>query len=65
MSVSSNPTTHNSVTLNLFQGPSGRTNGARGLGGKQASKPASSYSVREEKWALKQVQGDDIGNVAA
>ena len=52
----------NPVTLNLFQGPSGRALSAKRRGGVLVSSFASQCSGNGAKWTLKQVQGDDNGN---
>jgi hypothetical protein len=46
------------VTLNLFQGPSGRMHRAGGMRAVLAGLLAIPYAARAEKWTLKQVQGD-------
>ena len=53
---------NNPVTLNLFQGPSGRTLSSLRRGGIVASSLATRRSGNGVKWTLKQVQGDDNGN---
>ncbi len=55
------PAPINPVTLNLFQGPSGRKRGAIGRGAHLTARLATQASGRGAKWTLKQVQGDDIG----
>ena len=47
------------VTLNLFQGLSSRKFGVSRMGTKLAVEPAISRSGHWDKWALKQVQGDE------
>jgi hypothetical protein len=49
----------NPVTLNLFQGPSGRKRGATRTGTHPAVWLATARSGCAEKWTLKQVQGDE------
>ena len=53
------------VTLNLFQGPSCNTPGECGQGATLRRRGAASRqaegSVLAEEWALKQVQGDEKG----
>ncbi len=49
----------NSVTLNLFQGPSGLTNGASRKGANREVMLENQSTGCAVKWALKQVQGDD------
>ena len=48
------------VTLNLFQGPSGRKPGASRTGTGPTGLLATARSGWEAKWALKQVQGDGV-----
>ena len=55
------PTQTNPVTLNLFQGPSGRKLGARRTATQPTAWPANARSDCAEKWTLKQVQGDEYG----
>ena len=47
------------VTLNLFQGPSGRKYSVIRSGGMAASFRAAQSIGRGAKWTLKQVQGDE------
>ncbi len=47
------------VTLNLFQGPSGRKSGASRRGTQPIGLFATARFGCGEKWALKQVQGDE------
>jgi hypothetical protein len=47
------------VTLNLFQGPSGLTAGARRLGGITPAASKIRTAALGAKWALKRVQGDE------
>ena len=53
------------VTLNLFQGPSGRTRGASRIGTQLAAQRATARSVWGAKWTLNQVQGDEVGSGAS
>ena len=53
------PATTKPVTLNLFQGPSGSKRGASRTGAQPIGMLATAHSGCAEKWALKQVQGDD------
>ena len=48
------------VTLNLFQGPSRRTDEDLELLHDGAAGHSCKASERNEKWTLKQVQGDEI-----
>ena len=48
------------VTLNLFQGPSGRKPGASRKGTGPTGLLATARSGRWEKWALKHVQGNGV-----
>ena len=59
MMVATKPTPTNPVTLNLFQGPLGRKRGARRTVAQPIGMLATAHSGCAEKWALKQVQGDD------
>ena len=64
MTFASIKKTH-SVTLNLFQGPSGGKFGESRIGAKPAGLlviPCSGYG---DKWTLKQVQGDGRGGPGA
>ncbi len=47
------------VTLNLFQGPSGRKGGASRRGNPPLGLLAASRFGRGENWTLKKVQGDE------
>ena len=49
------------VTLNLFQGPSGRKRGAIRKDTRPTGRLAMARSVSAETWTLKQVQGDLVG----
>ena len=51
----------NPVTLNLFQGPSGRTGGANRTGTLATGLLAAQHFGWGAKWTLKQVQGDETG----
>ena len=48
-------------TLNLFQGPLGSKFGASRMGAKVADLLTIARSGSEDKWTLKQVQGDELG----
>ena len=54
----------NLVTLNLFQGPSGRNCGVIRRGIHPTGRLAAARSGQAAKWALKQVQGDEQGKAA-
>ena len=60
MMLSHSPTQTHSVTLNLFQGPSGRKLGAGRTGTQPIGLLANARSGRGAKWTLKRVQGDEI-----
>jgi len=49
----------NPVILNLFQDPSGRKFGASRIGAMPTNQPTTPRSGCWDKWALKQVQGDE------
>ena len=51
----------NPVTLNVFQGPTGRMRGAGRLGRTLASLLAIQRSGRRGTWTLNRVQGDEFG----
>ncbi len=59
MNLATHSTPTNPVTLNLFQGPSGRKSGASRRGTQTLGLLAITRSGGGVKWALKQVQGDD------
>jgi len=61
MNLTTNPTLTKPVTLNLFQGPSGRKFGANRRGAQPLGLFATARSGCGEKWVLKQVQDDDFG----
>jgi hypothetical protein len=62
LAIKPNPT--NPVTLNLFQGPSGRKPGSSGRIANRSAWCANARFGRGEKWILKQVQDDDAGEGA-
>ena len=66
MMTTTTPTPTTPVTLNLFQGPSGRKLGAHRIATQPTVWLASARSGCGAKWTLKQVQGDEIfgGGVA-
>ena len=59
MNFAVSPTLTNPVTLNLFQGPSGRTLGASRRGTQPIGLLANLRSGWGAKWVLKQVQDDE------